>query len=226
MPFFNSVRSSFGPIGRGRLMYNIANGGTVAEATNYLGTGETWKIHVFRANDTFEVINAVTPFRALLVGAGGPVGGLNPKNGGQSRFENDFSLTPGSYSVGVGTLPGGSLSGTTSFNGWSVANNYNSGAGFLSNITGSNVYYGEGGRACCGGNIVDGCGSCNGQNNSCCAPTDSGGRGGCCGGGDGYGCSYGGGGRTIGSGGGGSGGVCGAGASQSGGVLIAYKIKD
>jgi hypothetical protein len=216
MPFLNSVRASFSPIGRGRRMFNLATGGSTSDVANYNGTGQLWRVHSFTSAGTFTIDIGEFPFEVFMVGAGGRSDNRTAL-GGQSRSFSYTSLLPGSYPVTIASGGGHNLnpSGTTSFNGQSASNDSHSGAGILSNITGTSIRYGEQGAGTCN------CGCCN----SCCAsPTGAGGAGGNNAGGDGFGCGQGGGATTRGSGGGSANGVCAGGPSQGGAVYMAYRI--
>lgn len=51
--------------------FNDATGGTIAEISNYNGTGEIWRVHTLTSNGTFDVSSSFEPFRILIVGGGG-----------------------------------------------------------------------------------------------------------------------------------------------------------
>lgn len=87
--------------------WNSATGGTVTDIPNYAGTGQTWRVHKFTANDTFTVTQAAQTFR-VLVQAGGGGGGSSNNNrhggGGSGGFGVDQSLTipAGTHAITVG----------------------------------------------------------------------------------------------------------------------------
>jgi hypothetical protein len=62
--------------------YNVASGGIETTVSNYNGTGQTWKTHVFIASGTFTVTKATQSFSTLRVGAGGGCGSMGDGGGG------------------------------------------------------------------------------------------------------------------------------------------------
>lgn len=89
--------------------YNAATGGTVADVTNYNGTGETWRVHTFTAGANFVVSNAPKPFKVLSV-AGGGAGYTNNIDtsgggGGGEVIKDDAADIPvGTHAVVVGDM--------------------------------------------------------------------------------------------------------------------------
>lgn len=225
---WSMTHGDLGPSPDVQFNYTEAVGGSKSIVTNYNGTGEVWAVHrITTDNDTFTVKTLVDPFDYMLAGAGG--GRLDRGGtGGQWKEFKAVAIQPGDYNVRVGRVVNDRPSGSTSFNGQTCSSaGQNYGKGKASSITGAQVFYCGHGTGCCGGNVVDGCGNCQGTgNNVCCGhgKDQGGGWGGCCGGGDGYGCGYAGGARSSGSGGGSGGGVCGSWGNGAGGVVIvAYK---
>jgi titin len=89
--------------------WNAATGGTVTTIANYNGTGQTWKVHTFTANDTLTVSSASRTFRVLVQGGGGgwgvwwSAGGTGSGGGGGGTDERlTFTATAGAYPVTVG----------------------------------------------------------------------------------------------------------------------------
>jgi hypothetical protein len=101
--------------------FNVATGGTVTDVVDYNGTGQTWRIHTFTADDTFEVTAAPQPFRVLCQGGGGAGGGVDNNthsNAGDGGYgtDDEYTIPPGSHSVLVGV--GGAAQG------WGYAGQY------------------------------------------------------------------------------------------------------
>jgi hypothetical protein len=108
--------------------FNEATGGTVAEITDYNGTGEVWRTHTFTSNSTFQVTGNADPngFRVLWVGAGGGGGyvntgihgGVSAPGGGAGRVvvSESFTIAAGAHAVTVGTSVSGN-GGNTEFYG-------------------------------------------------------------------------------------------------------------
>lgn len=85
---------------------NAATGGTVEDIVNYLGSGETWRVHRFDDVGVFdfEVTAAPLPFSALLIGGGGNGdNGGHPGQGGQVTATKNATIPVGKYKV---TVPG------------------------------------------------------------------------------------------------------------------------
>ena len=197
-----------------QMNYTDAEGGSKSIVSNYNGTGEVWAVHkITTDNDTFTVKTLVDSLDYMLAGAGG---GRDDRGGtgGQWKEYKDVAIAPGDYNVRVGRIVNNRPSGSTSFNGITCSSaGQNYGKGKASSITGTQIFYCGHGSGCCGGNVVDGCGNCQGQGNNVC-----------CSNGKDQGGGYAGGARSSGSGGGSGGGVCGSWGNGSGGVVIvAYK---
>ena len=140
------------------LNFNDATGGTITTASNYNGTGQTWRVHRFNSSGTFTVVNAGLPF-STLVTAGGGSGGYSwhygwtggSGGGGQTLLNTDFAMAPGAYAVTRGGSNGNSSissitaikggAGGAAGNGWhGAAGSPNYGA-VSSSITGASVSY-------------------------------------------------------------------------------------
>lgn len=97
------------------LGYNVASGGSVSTVNNYLGTGETWRVHTFTSGGTFTVSTSTFPFKVLVVGGGGGGGGGSAQGGtggggggaGGVAYNATASIPVGSRSVTVGGGGGG-----------------------------------------------------------------------------------------------------------------------
>lgn len=168
--------------------FNSATGGTETIVSNYNGTGETWKVHKFTSNGTFNVTNAGELFKLLVVGGGGGGGCSHGGGGGAGQFvlNNNTTLSSQSYSVTIGsggakgTSPGvrGSNGGTSSFGSVATAIG-GGGGGSRSNSGGSSSSVGLSGASGGGG---AGCNSSSTTGGSATvAGGFSGGNGGCSG---------------------------------------------
>jgi len=168
-----TLLSALGAHASTQSMYNAATGGTsTTDISNYNGTGQTWRVHIFLGNGTFNVTSASKQFRILVVGGGGGashgtaaiIG--NSGNGGFGSDTTTATLTVQAYSVTVGGGGGGSgsyyVAGSTG--GTSTISSYtaNGGTGGIainpgpsnqnganngptSSITNTSVAYGRGG---------------------------------------------------------------------------------
>ena len=92
----------------GAIQSNSASGGTTTTINNYNGTGQTWRVHQFTSSGTLNINNAIHPFRALLIGAGGQGGYAQTSwvgGGGAGGFleDNALSIATGSHSIVVGS---------------------------------------------------------------------------------------------------------------------------
>ena len=143
--------------------FNNATGGVVDEVPDWNGSGQTWRIHTFTANETFRVLQGDFPFRVLAVGGGfyGGIGDSDQYGGGGGGVTDQTSVTfnRGDHPVVVGGANGGQSSvnsvvanGAAGGNGVPGAggggggsNGQNGGNGTQTNITGTPTYYGGGG---------------------------------------------------------------------------------
>lgn len=196
---------------------NAATGGTTSDVHDYNGTGETWRVHEFTADGSFEITQAVQPFHVLVSGAGGaggPVGAGRGGGGGGGGAVTEVSqaIAAGTYPVVIGnpssvagiTANGGGNGGEGS-TGHPARNGGTSGNG---NIGGNNdaSTWCSGGGGGAGGVGYDAPGNGNGG-----------------GGGPGVSSTITGAAVTYGAGGAGGAQSPGAG-GQSGAVVIAYRI--
>ena len=116
--------------------WNEATGGTVNDVTDYNGTGETWRVHTFTTNGTFDVAIAAQKFHAVIGGGGGGSGqntqGQFGGKGGDGQGIEDLTLmlSAGSHAVTVG---GGGNGGP--LDGWGQGNGGSGGASTLGGIT-------------------------------------------------------------------------------------------
>lgn len=90
--------------------FNEATGGSILDVENYNGSGETWRIHEFSSDDTFDIVysSASNPFKALVVAGGGGGGDQGDRSGGGGGGggyleETSLILSSGSYSLTVGS---------------------------------------------------------------------------------------------------------------------------
>jgi hypothetical protein len=129
--------------------WNSATGGTIADKTNYNGTGQKWRTHTFTTNGTLNVSQAAQPFRVLVVG-GGDSGaswhhawGWTPPAGanGAAILDNARALTvgshpaaPGAATPGPGPYAGCNPGSTSTFHGISAR----AGNGVTTDIDGTN----------------------------------------------------------------------------------------
>ena len=127
--------------------FNVATGGTVADISDYLGTGETWRTHTFTSSSTLTVTSASLPFDILLVANGGGGGGTRGGAGGGGaggRVLNSLGvpLSSGDLSVVIGS--------NTTIPGYTSASGTQAGQatpGATSSVTGTLSNYGGGGGA-------------------------------------------------------------------------------
>ena len=214
--------------------FNAATGGTETTVSNYLSSGETWKVHTFNSTGTLSVTSAALPFNVLVVdgglnGTGGNCSrGFPGGNGGRIRARTGETLPTGNISVVVGGGGGGASSvnttltsvggtnGGTGGNSGSNPGGFNGGTGPLANTSGTSLRWSGGGG---GGSDLAQAG------NQCSSGGDRGGGfGGAAGG-----CGANGGSGTANTGGGGGGGGRECGYSSSGGnggsgiAIIAYR---
>ena len=95
--------------------WNSATGGTVKDVTNYLGTGNTYRVHTFTASGYLDVAIASKPFAVLCVGAGGaggqgvrdfepdgPLHGGGGGGGGALTQNKKLTLDAGRLTVTIG----------------------------------------------------------------------------------------------------------------------------
>lgn len=88
--------------------FNNAVGGVVTEVEDYLGTGQTWRVHTFTSPGSFEVLSAPASFRVLVVGGGGAAGptassrGGGGGGGGGVFDQSGVTLPVGNYPVSPG----------------------------------------------------------------------------------------------------------------------------
>ena len=149
--------------------WNSATGGTITDVINYNGTGETWRIHTFKSNDTFQVAIAAQPFRVLCVAAGykGADGGYHGSGGGGrggNVLDGDHKYAKGAHPVTIGQSNGaattvGEISsaaggqGGAGGHGTSYTGSNNAGgaggAGISCDITGTAKRYAGGGGGAC-----------------------------------------------------------------------------
>jgi hypothetical protein len=116
--------------------WNSATGGTIADKTNYNGTGQKWRVHKFTANGTLNVSIAAQPF-SVVVGGGGGGSGQNAQGAaggkggdGQGVQKTSQTLATGSHAVVVGV---GGAGGPA--DGWGQGNGSSGGVSSLGTIT-------------------------------------------------------------------------------------------
>ena len=99
--------------------FNAATGGTVTDVPNYLGTGETWRVHQFTGNGTFTVTASFTvnPFRVAGIGGGGGGRRHNCHNsgGGGTFTDTDYVIPVGTHTVTIGGGGGGGGGGAGTY---------------------------------------------------------------------------------------------------------------
>ena len=213
--------------------FNAATGGTTADITNYLGTGETWRTHTFTSSSNLVVTSAFLPAKVLLVanGSGGGGGRSTSAGGGGAGgyvYTNEtVSMTASTMPVVVGAPT--TFAGLSSSSGPRAGQN---GSGPTSSVSGTSTNYGGGGGA--GGNAGPGIGNIHSGPPGQTGGAGGGGRGGRGGTPDqasnGWGGTGGGGGTAgLGGGGGGGGGSAngantGGGGGGTGRCIISYRI--
>ena len=115
-----SIRGQFSPMsGLGRFRFNLATGGTVADVSNYNGTGHTFRVHTFTSGGTFIVSENTNNFDYLIIaGGGGGGGGYQGGGGGAGGMLSGLaSLNAESYLVTVGDGGRRAQSGQVNLNG-------------------------------------------------------------------------------------------------------------
>jgi len=127
-----------------------ATGGSVSTINNYLGTGDTYKVHTFNKVGTFDftVISNPNPFEVLVVGGGGNGGnGGKPGQGGAHVEKHSFQIAVGNHKVTVGNSgQRSSLGSLLSANGGASLTG-GAGGGFHSSVSGTrHGYSGNGGK--------------------------------------------------------------------------------
>lgn len=145
--------------------FNSATGGnSTTDVSDYLGTGQTWRVHVFTSSGTFSVSQGPQTFKYFVLG-GGAGGGYGTGGGRGYSSESTVSLPTGNISVTVGAAVSGGYDETTNRD--APGNNGNPssidsyataaggvsrgdivGDGATTTITGSSVSYGGSGGAC------------------------------------------------------------------------------
>lgn len=185
MPFFNSVRASYGPVGRGRRFFNSASGGDdvgtfvvtsalLASDPLLEGVGATWKYHHFLNSGTLTVDRALEPFRYVLVGGGYKGGEWTNHQGGlggkvvssdSTIFTDNVSFTAGQGQYGSEGQRLGDVTSTISWDGNTVNTTAGNSGPYDVYMTGQEGPWGVSGRGgnggYCGGSfgVNAGCGS-------------------------------------------------------------------
>jgi len=145
-------------------IYNEATGGSVKDVSNYNGTGQTWRVHTFTGNGTFNVEVAAQPFRVLVVGGGecSHSGSYNGGYSGGAHINDKETLPLGSHSVNIGaggprnsgksggasklgSLTGGGGSRSAGVGNPGGGGNQNGSNGYYTNIRGSYEHFAGGG---------------------------------------------------------------------------------
>lgn len=109
-----------------------ATGGTVVDEVNYLGSGDTWRIHTFTNPGSF-VVSSAGGMTCLVVGAGGGGHGGSAGIFGSGGYGGQVIPSVQTFSVGTYTI----LVGTGGVGG--AYQGAPSGTGGLSRITGTGV---------------------------------------------------------------------------------------
>jgi hypothetical protein len=161
MPFINSVRGNFSPVGRPRKPKNSANGGS--ESTVQIN-GKRYRVHVFTSSTNINVITGIDPFTVFVMGGG--AGGGYGLGGGAGYFtETSINIPSGVTPVTVGPGVTGGYDEVTNRDASGNDGNSSSigsiisasgggsrggrvGFGATTSITGSPVSYGGSGGAC------------------------------------------------------------------------------
>ena len=108
MPFINSVRGNFSPIGRSKRPKNNVTGGVISY---YSSNGKNYAVNTFSVagSYTMNVNSALDPFNILVVGSGatGTGGDRGPGSPGGSIASGYINnLAAGSYSVTISAAGG------------------------------------------------------------------------------------------------------------------------
>lgn len=108
MPFINSIRGNFSPIGRSKRPKNNVTGGVISY---YSSNGKNYAVNTFSVagSYTMNVNSALDPFNILVVGSGGTGtgGDRGPGSGGGSSASGVINnLVAGSYAVTISPAGG------------------------------------------------------------------------------------------------------------------------
>ena len=109
MPFINSVRGNFSPIGRSKRPKNNVIGGVISY---YSSNGKNYAVNTFSVagSYTMNVNSALDPFNILVVGSGasGGGGGFGSAGGSGGSIASGFinNLVAGSYAVTISAAGG------------------------------------------------------------------------------------------------------------------------
>lgn len=96
------------------LAFNNATGGTITSVSNYLGTGQTWRVHDFTSSPaTLTVSTASEQFKTVVGGGGGGGGGEGSyyarggPGGAGVASEQNLTIPTGAQAITVGGGGGG-----------------------------------------------------------------------------------------------------------------------
>lgn len=102
---------------------SLGTGGSESTISNYNGTGQTWKVHQFTSNGTFNISRSLNQFKVLVVGGGAGAMGENNQAignagaGAGTGTDSLITLSPGNYSITVGAGGAGTYFGYTYYAG-------------------------------------------------------------------------------------------------------------